>query len=116
MATPSTLNPEAPIFVPAYLAPAADPTTTSDLLDYFSSLGAPKTSIHPSGRSASSPAPVPYRSNHRAARAAMVEFAFYYGEDANDLAAWQALFSTCSFGTIPETLKECKDVSTHAPP
>jgi hypothetical protein len=110
MAPLFTPNPEAPIFVPARFtaAAAADPTITSVLLDYFSSLRAGNTSIEPAGRSA--PAQLPYQSNHVAARAAMAEFAFYYGEDAENVAAWQALLMTCAFEMIPETLEECKRV------
>jgi hypothetical protein len=111
MALPSTLNPEAPIFVPAHLAPTTTPdlTTTTVLLNYFSHLGTTLTSNEPSGRS--DPVPIlPYQSNHTAARAAQREFTYYYGEDANNLAVWQALLSTCAFEVIPDTLEECKRV------
>lgn len=106
-----TFNLEALIFVPASLAIPADPTTTSALLVYFCTLRTNPTSIRPNGCSA--PQTLAYRSNHRAARAAMAEFASYYGEDADSLAAWQAILSTCAFETILETLDECKYVSRH---
>jgi hypothetical protein len=111
MALTSTLNPEAPIFIPAHLALTATPdlTTTTVLLNYFSHLGATLTSNESSGCSV--PIPIlPYRSNHTAARAAQREFTYYYGEDANNLAAWQALLFTCAFEVIPDTLEECKQV------
>jgi hypothetical protein len=111
MALLSTLNPEASIFIPAHLAPTTTPdlTTTTVLLNYFSHLGSTLTSNEPSGRSA--PVPIlPYRSNHTAARAARREFTYYYGENANNLAAWQALLFTCAFEVIPDTLEEYKQV------
>jgi Ataxin-2 C-terminal region len=113
MAPTSTLNPEAPVFVPARLAAKADLTTTNALLAYFSNLRFTTTSIEPDGRSA--PALVPYRSNHCAARAAMEDFAYYYGEDPDNLAAWQALLSSCAFEVIPESLEECKNVRIRPP-
>src|ERR1700735_4510273 len=76
------------------------PNNHHRLLNYFSHLGSTLTSNEPSGRSA--PAPIlPYRSNHTAACAAQREFTYYYGEDVNNLAAWQALLSTCAFEVIP---------------
>ena len=113
MALPSFLNAEAPIFVPARLVVPADQTTTSVLLDYFANLRETSTSTEAGGRSA--PAPNGYHPNNRAARAAMDEFAWYYGEDPSDLFAWQGLIWVCAFEMIPDTVEECRAVRNHLP-
>lgn len=120
MSAPSRLNPGATVFVPSHPRASsafADPTTTTVLLAYFSSLRAPLPNVQPSAHSTSTSARThcrsnqPYQSNHHAARAAMAEFTSYYGDDPSNVAAWQALLCTCAFDTIPETLDECKEVS-----
>jgi hypothetical protein len=126
MSAPSRLNPDATVFIPSHpraSSAIADPTTTTVLLAYFSSLRAPLPNVQPSAHSTSTSARTHcrsnqpyhsnflYQSNHHAAHAAMAEFTSYYGDDPSNVAAWQALLSTCAFDAIPETLDECKEVS-----
>lgn len=102
MATPSTLNPEAASFVPQT---PFDPIVTNALLEYFNNLNNDHVSEVQSVSSA------PYTSNHARAREAQDEFEWYYGVDASNVFAWQAILRVCGFLAVPSTLDECKRVS-----